>query len=66
MKNIVLFEDMNYNNFGPLTKTRPVFELRNGIFSIRERFTKILNEYNFYFFTVNLSTAQWPRRELRE
>jgi UDP-N-acetylglucosamine diphosphorylase / glucose-1-phosphate thymidylyltransferase / UDP-N-acetylgalactosamine diphosphorylase / glucosamine-1-phosphate N-acetyltransferase / galactosamine-1-phosphate N-acetyltransferase len=50
MKNIVLFEDMNYMNFGPLTKTRPVFELRNGVFNIRERYQKILNDYNFYFF----------------
>ncbi|MBU4485535.1 MAG: hypothetical protein KKD38_01275 [Candidatus Delongbacteria bacterium] len=50
MKNIVLFEDSCYKNFGPLTKTRPIFELRNGIFNIRERYVRTLSEYNFYFF----------------
>jgi len=50
LKKIVLFEDMDYKNFGPLTKTRPVFELRNGIYSIRERYEKLLKGYEFYFF----------------
>jgi UDP-N-acetylglucosamine diphosphorylase/glucosamine-1-phosphate N-acetyltransferase len=50
MKNIVLFEDSNYKDFGPLTKTRPVFELRNGIFNIRERYKRVLPEYHFYYF----------------
>lgn len=50
MNKIVLFEDAGYKNFGPLTKTRPIFELRNGIFSIRERFIKIFSEYELYFF----------------
>lgn len=50
MKNIVLFEDSDYTNFGPLTKTRPVFELRTGIFSIRERYLRILTGYHFYYF----------------
>jgi UDP-N-acetylglucosamine diphosphorylase / glucose-1-phosphate thymidylyltransferase / UDP-N-acetylgalactosamine diphosphorylase / glucosamine-1-phosphate N-acetyltransferase / galactosamine-1-phosphate N-acetyltransferase len=50
MKNIVLFEDAGYKNFGPLTKTRPVFELKTGIFSIRERFSKLFPENNFYYF----------------
>jgi len=50
MKDIILFEDSEYKNFGPLTKTRPVFELRNGIFNIRERYSKILDNYQFYYF----------------
>jgi len=50
MKNIVLFEDAGYTNFGPLTKTRPVFELRTGIFNIRERYSKLLKNYHFYYF----------------
>ncbi|MFO7810180.1 MAG: putative sugar nucleotidyl transferase [Candidatus Delongbacteria bacterium] len=50
MKKIVLFEDAGYKNFGPLTRTRPVFELRDGTYSIRERYSKIFKEYDFYFF----------------
>ncbi len=50
MEKIVLFEDSGYKNFGPLTKTRPVFELRDGIFSVRERYTRIFKDREFYFF----------------
>lgn len=35
---IVLFEDGTYPNFYPLTQLRPVFDLRCGCFSLRERF----------------------------
>ncbi|MBN2856854.1 MAG: hypothetical protein JXN63_00485, partial [Candidatus Delongbacteria bacterium] len=50
MKKIVLFEDAGYKNFVPLVKTRPLFELRNGIFSIRERFERIFGDYEIYYF----------------
>jgi len=50
MKKIVLFEDAGYKNFVPLVKTRPLFELRNGIFSIRERYQRIFGEYELYYF----------------
>ncbi|TAL33445.1 MAG: hypothetical protein EPN93_13780 [Spirochaetes bacterium] len=34
---IVLFEDGNHDNFYPLSLTRPIWELRAGCFSLRER-----------------------------
>ncbi|MDD4205750.1 MAG: putative sugar nucleotidyl transferase [Candidatus Delongbacteria bacterium] len=50
MKKIVLFEDAGYKNFVPLVKTRPLFELKNGIFSIRERYQRIFGECELYYF----------------
>jgi UDP-N-acetylglucosamine diphosphorylase/glucosamine-1-phosphate N-acetyltransferase len=37
LDNICIFEDYNYENFLPLTYTRPVFELRCGFKNIREK-----------------------------
>lgn len=35
--NLVLWEDVLWNNFYPLSLTKPVFELRAGVFTFRER-----------------------------
>ncbi len=40
--NIILFEDGNHENFYPLSLMRPVWELRTGIFSLRERWERFL------------------------
>ncbi|MBN2789721.1 MAG: GlmU family protein [Candidatus Delongbacteria bacterium] len=48
--NILLFEDNNYKNFGPLTKLRPVHELRTGIYSILQKYQKLMPDDNFYFY----------------
>lgn len=37
MKNICIFEDSEYQNFLPLVYSRPVYDLRCGIFSLLER-----------------------------
>ena len=42
LNNICIFEDVNYENFLPLTYSRPVFELRCGFKNLREKI-----EYNF-------------------
>lgn len=39
---LVLFDDNRYNNFLPLTHTRPVSELRCGIFTMREKWEQTL------------------------
>jgi UDP-N-acetylglucosamine diphosphorylase/glucosamine-1-phosphate N-acetyltransferase len=39
--NIVIFEDGNYGNFLPLSLTRPVWDLRTGCFSLRERWERL-------------------------
>ncbi|MDA3839403.1 MAG: putative sugar nucleotidyl transferase [Candidatus Delongbacteria bacterium] len=48
--NILLFEDNFYNNFGPLTKLRPIHELRTGIYSISDKYQKLFSEDEFYFY----------------
>ncbi|MFC1670560.1 putative sugar nucleotidyl transferase [Spirochaetota bacterium] len=36
--NIVIFEDNSHDNFYPISLTKPLWELRSGMFSMRERF----------------------------
>lgn len=42
MKNIILFDEENWDNLLPFTYTRPVSELRVGILTIREKWEKYL------------------------
>ena len=39
---IILFEDEGYSQFLPLVYTRPVYELRCGVFTLRERVAALL------------------------
>jgi len=48
---VALFEDEMYENFLPLTYTRPVFELRSGMFSFRERIEKTFHDQRIALFT---------------
>jgi UDP-N-acetylglucosamine diphosphorylase/glucosamine-1-phosphate N-acetyltransferase len=43
MRNIILFDDESREQMLPLTYTRPVAEIRTGIFTIRERWEKLLH-----------------------
>lgn len=49
--NYYIFEDERTSNFFPLSYLRPVYELRSGVFSLREKIEKILNIKN-----INLVT----------
>ncbi|MDY6934156.1 MAG: putative sugar nucleotidyl transferase [Spirochaetota bacterium] len=53
--NVVIFEDNNYDSFYPISLTRPLWELRIGCLSLRERIVHYINENysraNLYFFT---------------
>ncbi len=56
--NIVVFEDGEYNRFYPLSLMRPVWELRFGCFSVRERIEHsvqvnraIFKHSDIYYFT---------------
>ena len=42
MRNIILFDDESREKMLPLSYTRPVAELRTGIFTIKERWEKLL------------------------
>jgi len=39
---VILFEDFSHHDLKPFTFTRPVFELRSGILTLRERWEKVL------------------------
>ena len=50
---VALFEDESYENFLPLTYTRPVFECRSGVFNLLERAQRAYPEAKFLLFTRN-------------
>src|SRR5258706_2165678 len=55
MKNIILFDDESREQMLPLSYTRPVAELRTGIFTIKERWEKLLKGTASYITSDYLS-----------
>src|SRR5688572_21244031 len=61
MRNIILFDDESRERMLPLSYTRPVAELRTGIFTIRERWERLLEGTASYITTDYLSD-KYPMR----
>jgi UDP-N-acetylglucosamine diphosphorylase / glucose-1-phosphate thymidylyltransferase / UDP-N-acetylgalactosamine diphosphorylase / glucosamine-1-phosphate N-acetyltransferase / galactosamine-1-phosphate N-acetyltransferase len=61
---VILFEDEGYRPFLPLVHTRPVFELRCGIFTLRERLAALLGSAPAAICRSHLSMlyagGRWP------
>jgi UDP-N-acetylglucosamine diphosphorylase/glucosamine-1-phosphate N-acetyltransferase len=61
---VILFEDEGYRPFLPLVHTRPVFDLRCGIFTLRERLAALLGRAPAAICRSHLSTVygggRWP------
>src|SRR5215203_1246540 len=61
---LILFEDEGYRPFLPLVYTRPVFDLRCGIFTLRERLVALLSHAPAAICRSHLSTfygaGRWP------
>lgn len=55
MRNIILFDDESREQMLPLSYTRPVAELRTGVFTIRERWEKLLEGKASYITSEYLS-----------
>ena len=47
--NYILFDDKTWDNFLPLTFTRPVAEIRIGILTIKEKWEKYFNQECSYY-----------------
>src|SRR5688500_1793329 len=61
MRNIILFDDESRERMLPLSYTRPVGELRTGIFTIRERWEKLLKGTASYI-TSDYLTEKFPMK----
>jgi len=59
---VALFEDECYENFYPLTYTRPVFECRSGMFTLLERVQRLYPESKFLLFTRKYLVSTLKRR----
>lgn len=57
-----IFEDEAYENFLPLTYTRPVFELRSGMYTLLERTQKTLSTHKLLLFTRNYLAPTLKKR----
>jgi len=53
---VALFEDENYENFLPLTYTKPVFMLRSGMFNALERVEKVFPQTRVFLFSRDYLT----------
>ena len=47
---LVIFEDDKFSNFHPLTLSRPIYELRCGAQTLREKIARNFPEYNVSLF----------------
>lgn len=61
---VSLFEDETFENFLPLTYTKPVFKLKSGIFSFLERVQKVFPDYPLLLFTRDYLTPTLKQREI--
>lgn len=61
---ICIFEDEGYKNFLPLTYFRPIYDLRCGILTIKEKIQKYFGEADYILFTREYLANY--ERELRE
>ena len=46
---ICIFEDEHFEYFLPLTYTRPIYELKLGIYTLRERLSRVLGAVKYFF-----------------
>lgn len=61
MRNIILFDDESRERMLPLSYTRPVAELRTGIYTIRERWEKVLKGTASYI-TSDYLAGKYPMK----
>jgi UDP-N-acetylglucosamine diphosphorylase/glucosamine-1-phosphate N-acetyltransferase len=59
---VALFEDEAYENFLPITYTRPVYECRTGMYTLRERVQKAFPTSRLICFTRNYLTHTLRKR----
>jgi len=59
---IAVFEDESYENFLPLTHTRPVYECRTGMLSLLERIQKLFRESKLICFTRSYLAPTFKKR----
>lgn len=60
-----IFEDLTYKNFLPLCYTRPIFELRCGVFSLREKIQIYLKPKKIILIT-RPNVAEYLKEQLPE
>ncbi|MCX8122746.1 MAG: putative sugar nucleotidyl transferase [Spirochaetes bacterium] len=70
---IIIFEDAKYNDFFPITLTRPVWDIRCGLFTMWERYATLFATsfpHNIYFYTRHhleaIAHIQYPNLHINK
>jgi UDP-N-acetylglucosamine diphosphorylase/glucosamine-1-phosphate N-acetyltransferase len=67
---IGIFEDNGYSNLQPLTYIRPVFDLRCGMYLLREKIEKKMADYTIDYFVRNslqdLMVEKYPDKKINQ
>ncbi len=70
---IIIFEDSKYNDFFPITLTRPVWDIRCGLFTMWERYAVLFSQSfpnDMYFYTRHelkaIAKQQYPHLHINE
>ena len=70
---IIIFEDYKYNDFFPISLTRPVWDVRCGIFTIYQRYIELFPSYfpdSIYFYSRHYLSAivhvEYPHLHVNE
>lgn len=48
--NVIIFEDQKFDNLYPITYLRPVYELKCGHTTLREKIERMIGDASFYYF----------------
>ena len=62
---LLIFEDKAYENFLPLTYTRPVYDLKCGMYTFRKRIEKRLQEVGYNVDRVFLASRDYLTKVLK-
>jgi UDP-N-acetylglucosamine diphosphorylase/glucosamine-1-phosphate N-acetyltransferase len=60
--NAILYEDQNYDNLYPLTYLRPVYELKCGHTSLREKIERMLGKASYLYFMRDYLAPVFAKR----
>ena len=59
---VIIYEDHKYDNLYPITYLRPVYELKCGHTSLREKIERMIGKASFYYFMRDYLSPVFSKR----
>ena len=60
--NVIIFEDQKFDNLYPITYLRPVYELKCGYTTLREKIERMIGKASFYYFMRDYLAPVFAKR----